>query len=196
MSIVTRTVGLALLALATAGIAGCGVGSIAPLVPSYDAQYDSLLVGAWQDSSGKDSAVITPLEPRGYLVVYTDDGGKIDHFRGVLGRVGSFRVLDLEPLLPEMGTSDITKSLLLRLHAAVFVDAVGSELRFRLLEPDSLKRFLERRPRAIQHVIHDDNVVLTAPTAEVQRFMASYARSKNALGVQNVWKRRARSRDR
>jgi len=182
----------ALLVLVAAGIAGCGVGSVSPLVSDADIQYDSTLVGSWQDSSANESVVITAVSPNRYSLTYTDSEGKIGRFRGVLGQVNSLRILDLEPEDLPLEASDVYKSLLLPLHGAVFIDSIDPQLRFRILETDSLKHYLQQQPRAITHVMRDDAVVLTAQTPDLQRFLVSYVRRGGALGGPNVMARRPR----
>lgn len=176
----------ALMLLVAVGVAGCGVGSVSPLVSDTDIRYDSTLVGTWRDSSASESVVIAPVSPNRYSIVYTDSDGKVGRFHGVLGEVNSLRVLDLEPEDLPREMSDVYKSLLLPLHGAVFIDSTDPQLRFRILEADSLKRFLERQPRAIAHVMRDEAVVLTAQTTDLQRFLVTYVRRSGALGSSNV----------
>ncbi len=181
----------ALIVLVAVGIAGCGVGSVSPLVSDADIQYDSKLVGTWQDSSASESVVIAAVSPDRYSLVYTDSKGKVGRFRGVLGQVKSLRVLDLEPEALPLEANEVYKSLLLPLHGAVFIDSIDPELRFRILDADSLKHYLQRQPRAITHVIRDDAVVLTAQTTDLQRFLVGYVRRAGALTGPNVWARRS-----
>lgn len=180
------------LVLATAaGITGCGVGSIAPLVSEADTQYDAKLVGTWQDSSTNEIVVITEASPNRYAFVFTDSDGKVGHFQGVLGRWGTLCVVDVEPEDLPSNMNDEYKSLLLPLHGAVFIDAIEPQLRFRTLQVDSLRHYLQRQPRAVAHVMRDEAVILTAPTAELRRFLMSYVPRKGALGGPNVMVRRA-----
>ncbi len=182
---------LALVLVAAAGITGCGAGSVAPLVSDADVQYDAKLVGSWRDSSTSETLVVTNASPNRYAFEFTDSDGKVGHFQGVLGRWGALRVVDVEPEDLPSSMNDEYRSLLLPLHAPVFVDAVEPVLRFRLLQVDSLRNYLERQPRAVAHVMRDDAVVFTAPTAELQRFLVGYVARKGALGEPNVLVRRA-----
>lgn len=170
---------------------GCGVGSVAPLVSDRTTHYDPRLLGTWRDSSGPASAVVTLLGADHYSLAYTDEDGKLDRFKAVLGRVGGIEILDVEPEEPELNASDLYKAFLLPLHGALFIDSIGSKLRFRLLESDSLARYLERRPHDIDHLLRDDFVVLTASTDELQRFLPDFVRRPGALGEPNVWIRQS-----
>lgn len=181
----------ALMLLVAMGMAGCGVGSIAPVIADSEARYDAKLVGTWADSSNKESFVVSEASPNRYAILYTDSDGKIGRFQGVLGQVGSLRVLDVEPEDLPKDMSDTYKSLLLPLHGAVFIDAVDPELRFRILQADSLKRYLEQRPRTISHMMRDEAVVFTAPTKDLQRFLVDYVRRPGALQAPTVMTRRS-----
>jgi len=181
----------ALLVWTAVGAAGCGVSSIFPLISATDVQYDSLLVGVWQDSIATESAVITKVEPDRYSIVYTDSERKIGRFEAILGRVGNLRLLDVKPADPALEASALYRTLLLPLHGPVFIDAIGARLRFRLLDLDSVKQYLEREPDAVAHVTPGKTVVLTAPTADVHRFLVGYVSRTGVLGESNVWVRRS-----
>jgi len=199
MKDVARMARHGLLVLTTLGAAGCStVGSISPLISDTDAQYDSLLVGAWQDSSG-EVALIKAEEggkPHGYSIVLIDHDGAAGHFRAVLGRVANYRVLDLEPERSKLSEVEdgVYTGLLLSLHVPVFIDLTGTELRVRALDYDSLSQHLQREPGAVAHVsidpaMSDKYVVLTAPTADVQEFFARYLSRAGVLGELGVWRR-------
>jgi hypothetical protein len=162
---------------------------VSPLFPDEATRYDASLVGSWHDTAGKESAVITADPPNGYKIVYTEDDGKAGRFVGRLGVVGSVRVLDLYPDDPPEELSGTYRSLLLPLHTPVVIDSVGPVLRFRILDPDSIKAYLTKNPRSIASVKRGDTFVLTAPTPDVQRFLATLIQRRGFLGEQNVWRR-------
>ena len=172
-------------------LAGCGVASVAPFVPAADAEFDSRLLGTWQDSSAKEFVVITALPPKGYVLAYTDGDGKSGRFEARLGHLGSLLVLDVTPADASLEASDVYKSLLLPLHGVIVIDSMVPQLRFRIFEPDSVKRYLERQTNLVSHEMRDDAVVLTAPTAALRTFLATIARRPGALGEQAVWQRRS-----
>lgn len=178
-----------LLALA---LTGCGVGSVSPLFSDADVTYDPRLVGTWRDSAAKESAVIAAADADAYTVTYTDSDGKTGRFRARLGTLGRFRVLELQPDKIPLEMSDAYKNLLLRLYAPLIIDSIGVELRFRLVEPDSLKAHLARQPRVIAHVVRreDELVVLTAPTASVRLFLATFLERRGVLSESEAgWRR-------
>ena len=185
---VTRALGV----IVALGIAGCGVGSISPFVSDADIHMEPRLLGVWGDSAaGGESAVISASGPQHYAIVYTDSDGKIGRFWGVLGPATHPRLLDLEPQLPDSDASGAYASLLVPLHGAVFIEAIDPELRYRILNADTLRSYLRLNPGAIAHVMRTDDVILTAPTAELQTFLENYVRRPEALDEAHVWVRRA-----
>ena len=170
-------------------LAACGVGSVSPLLSDADVRFEPRLVGTWRAPDSREFAVITALAPNGYSVAYTENDGKVGRFVGHLGAVGSLRVLDLEPAELPKEWSDSYKQMLLPLHGLIVIDSVGRELRFRELNTDSLRAFLDREPQAIAHFRTKDGIVLTASTADVQRFLTSYFQRPAVLGSADVWQR-------
>lgn len=179
----------AALAVAVLGLAGCGVGSVAPIVPEGEAQFDPALLGTWVDEDGTERAVITADGADGYAILYTDDGGESGPFLGRLGDLGAHRVLDVWPDPTGIRGNDAFRDLMLPLHTALFIDSLGDRVGFRMLTPDSLSDYLEREPGAVAHVRLDDILVLTAPTAELRRFLAEFAGRPGTLGSPAVWVR-------
>lgn len=171
----------------------CGFGSLSPIVMDGDVVNDSRLEGTWIESKDRDSAVITAAGDRTYAIAYFENGGKKGSFEARLGTLGKFRVLDVQPVEPARDASDLYRGLLLRAHSLLVIDSLdAATLRFRMIESDSLRRFLERTPRAIAHRI-DDGVLLTAESPEVRRFLATFMSRPGALTEQSIWQRRTES---
>jgi len=84
---------VALVALTSA----CGVGSVSPIVTDATVVSEPRLEGTWRRES--ESAVITP-SGNGYDILYTDDDGKTGRFHARVGRLGSYRMLDVQPEEP------------------------------------------------------------------------------------------------
>jgi len=176
-----------LLAAALALVA-CGTGSVAPFLGERDVAFDARLVGTWKSAEGDETAEITA-DGSAYEIAYTDSQGRSGRFDAVLGRIGDLLVLDIVPSDPASEASESYRALLLPLHGALFVDSIEPELRVRLLDGDALEKYLERRPRALEHRKVGDTVVLTASTAELQRFLRRYARRDDAFDDPGVWRR-------
>lgn len=173
------------------GLTGCGVASVSPAVTDADVAYDPRLLGTWQDSARTESAVITAAPQRGYNLLYTDSDKKTGRFHARLGVLDRYRVLDVQPVDPSPGATDVYKSLLLRAHGVLFIDSIGALVRFRELKGDSVSRYIDRNPRAITHTKVDDAILLTAPSPELRQFLIQLARRPGMLGDPTVWRRKA-----
>jgi hypothetical protein len=168
---------------------GCGVASVAPYLGDSDVRFDTALVGTWQDSEGKESAMISADGSHGYRIVYRENDGKSGTFVAKLGVLGRYRVLDVQPDDPAPGASAIYRSLLLPAHGLLVIDSIGRELTFRLIEADSLEAFLERRPSATPHTRVDGATLLTGSTGEVRRFLLAFLQQPNVVTQAEVWRR-------
>ena len=171
-------------------LSACGFASVSPIVTDADIQFDARLVGTWTDSAGEESARITRADAGTYSVEYRDDAGKTGRFEGRLGRIGQFRVLDLQPSDPAPRANDMYKSLIVRAHGVVVLDSIGDALVFRLVESDSVKAFLQQRPDEVPHS-KEGGILLTGSSEQVRRFLATFMARPGVLGDQQVWPRKA-----
>ena len=174
--------------LLAAGISGCGVASVSPVVTDADIVDEPALAGSWAGS--KDTAVITATGVGSFDVLHTDDHGRMGYYSGRYGRLGPYRVLDLQPVDPSPLSNDVLKSLIVRVHGVVFIESLGDSIKFRIIEPDSLGSYLAKKPREVSHVLTEGTLLLTGSSAESRKFLASFAQRPGALSEQNVWTRR------
>lgn len=171
---------------------GCGVASISPIVTDADLVDEPRLAGTWYDDVEKDSAVITSTGRGTFDVVYVEKNGDVGRFHGRLGRLGSYRVFDLQPQEPMPKASDTYRSLVLRAHGVIVMDSVGSTMHFRMVNGDSLKAYLQRHPTETSHALIDRSILLTASSPEVRRFLTAFLARAGSLGESTAWRRRAR----
>jgi hypothetical protein len=167
----------------------CGYGSINPAFVPSEAHYESRLSGTWQNSDSTEHASIIRSDDGGYLITYSEKEGKTARFRASLGVIGGHTALDLVPVDDISDRPDVYKSLLLPLHGIVIIESVGESIRFRLLEPDAMKRFLADEPDAAGHVMQEGTLVLTGSTAELGTFFERLLARDDVLGEENVWHR-------
>ena len=177
------------LVLAVGYLTGCGVASVSPVVTDADRVAEPRLVGTWQDSGGREFAVITAVA-NDFRVAYTDNDGKTGQFNARFGSLGGHRILDLEPFDPLPNANDVYKSLVLRAHGVVLIDSVGVSLHFRILQADSLREYLKKNPMAVPHAMIGNTVLLTAPTPELRRFLNEFLSRPGVMGEAEVWRRR------
>ena len=63
-------------------------------------------------------------------------------------------------------------------HLFLKVEQIGPVLRIAAMDPEWLKEFLAKNPKAIAHEKLDDRIVLTASTADLQKFLLDHAQEK------------------
>jgi len=169
---------------------------VSPFVPDADVAYDARLVGTWSDSEGRESVVIVH-EGNGYDISY-NERGKIARFHGVLGRLGSRQVLDVVPddLAEDHGT--VYRSLLVPTHAIVILEVADNQLTICGPKPGAIKKLLKERPSLVGHLVipgdhfgpESEGVVLTAPTADVRKFLSEIIDRPGVLGEPESWHRK------
>ena len=163
--------------------AGC-VPSLNPLYTEKDLVFEPALVGVWtENDEAKDTWAFEKQGENGYRLIYTNDG-KTGEFEARLLKLGGTLFLDFYP--DEAGLKDLTrndfyKSHLVPAHSFAKVMQIEPTLQMALLDPDWVKKLLEKNPGAIAHgQVAEDRIVLTAPTKELQKFVVQYA--KEAFG--------------
>lgn len=178
--------------LALLALFGCGVASISPIVTDADLVDEPRLAGTWVDpEEGKETAVITTTGRGTFDVVYTEKNGQVGRFHGRLGRLGPYRVLDVQPQEEVPAPSDVYRSLVLRAHGILVIDSIGRTIQFRMVGSDSLKAYLRLHPTEASHALTGNSVLLTASTPEVRRFLQNFLARPGMLGEPTVFRRRA-----
>ncbi len=178
--------------------AACGVSSVQPFY-RVDQRFivDSGLVGVWKDSAASSWASVA-LAGRQYRILYGDDKGRTGRFIGRMFRLDGQVVLDVMPdEVPDAAkraASDDYWGQLMPLHALLWLSRRGDRLALTLLNGDSLRAYLRRRPGAVRHTPADsiprDSVpVLTAPPGELQTFLREFLRAPNRLADSTIYVR-------
>jgi len=152
---------------AALGSSGCLVLSLHPAYDDESVVFDEALVGQWENADDQTSAAIEHAEWRSYKIAYTDHFAT-RLFHGNLTKIGASTLLDLT----EIRGSD-PGPYLVPVHG-VFKVAISSDT---LIVADldynwflrALTQKLVGRPAAAL----DDrrNVMLTAPTSELRRWL-------------------------
>jgi hypothetical protein len=154
---------------------GC-VPSLHPVFTKGDVVFEEKLLGEWREKhvAGKASVVtITRLDDNAYRVV-SGNPGKTGVFRAHLVRLGKHLFMDLSPgkKLPKDGFHGVPY---IPTHLVVRVHLDGAELRMDGVDHRKLEKMLERNPAALKHEKVKGSVLITAPTAELQKFLIAHA---------------------
>jgi hypothetical protein len=169
--------------------AGC-VPSWNPLYTEKDLVFDPLLVGAWTPLEAKEGFKETWAFAKGgeklYRLQQMDEDGRKADFEARLVKLGRHRFLDL--YLTKVEGDDIKLNAwagfsLVPAHLILKVEQIGPALKIAAMNADWMKKFLKQHPDAIAHrVVLDDNIVLTASTAELQKFVLEHADQEDFFG--------------
>lgn len=173
---------LALVVLVTLlALSGC-VPSLHPLYTEKDLIAEPALLGSWVDLKSKESWTFKQDGEKQYKVVYTDNENKIGEFSVHVLRMGGQEFLDLYPVEPKLQENGFYSGHLLRVHTFLHASQTKPTLKMSFLDPDWLKKFLEKNPSAIRHEkVDEDEIVLTASPRELQKFLLAHLKTPGAF---------------
>jgi hypothetical protein len=172
--------------------AGCIVTSVYPYYTEKDVVFDSALLGKWADVSKTNSTEawsFDKTDERTYKLTLLENG-KQSAFDTRLFKLKGQAFLDCLPR--DRGENSMPVHYLLR------VDALAQTLEIRLLNYDWLWKFVGNNPKAIKHIIvpvkvgetgGKGDLVLTADTAELQKFILQYLKTGEAWSGRIVLKK-------
>jgi len=173
------------------GLGAC-VGSLYPLWSGPEVLSEPKLIGTWSDSTGKGWVDIRAYGPFTYRVRVQDDSGRIGEFQGMLGRLDGHLILDLQPNVTVLRVPATYAGMLEALHAFVLVDSLGEHPRFRILDTDSLRKYLVAHPAAVRADTFGGGVLLEGRPAQLQAFMRVYLQRPGVAGDPAVAQRCSR----
>ncbi len=175
-------------------IAGCVVMSVYPYYQAKDVSFDAALLGRWipADATNANTAdeawTFEKISDRTYKLTTVD--GNTNHYDVVRFKLGGATFLDC--LTRERSEVQTPNHILMR------TEIVGSQLKMELLDYKWLCDLVEKNPRIIRHVVVANEagseggggqVVLTADTAELQKFVLKHLKTTNAWVEPLVMKR-------
>ncbi len=163
-------------------LGGCVVQSVHPLFTENELIFDANLVGIWSPTDSNEAWQFTrntAKDSKEYQLVYTDSDGKKGTFLAGLGTVGQDRYLNIypeEPNLPQNG--GFYKNHLLAMNSFIKIKLSVPTLTGQTMDYENVKKLLEKKPKLLKHEIRGDELILTASTKELQKFMLKYGADK------------------
>ena len=170
-------------------LAGC-VPSLHPLYTDQDVIFDQSALGVWAEDDSKETWALNRGGKKEYKLVHTDEDGKKGEFIAHLLKVEGRMFLDLYPVEPELRENDFYRDHLLRVHTFAAVLQIEPALRITYLDPDWLKKFLDKQPSALRHEKINDEVVITASPKELQKFLLTHLKTDGAFSEPSELKRK------
>jgi hypothetical protein len=158
--------------LAAALSSACLVLSLQPVYDDRSIAFDEALLGRWDNADDQTQIVIERGEWRSYRIAYTERGttrtlnGNATSLGDAAGGVLFMDVTELRGVDPG--------PYLIPVHAIYRVSVRGDQLSAAPLDFDWFTRMAAEQRRGMPPLAIDDrrNVILTAPTAELRRWLA------------------------
>ncbi len=175
-----KSLTISLLTFAVSLLLSACVPTLHPLYTPETIVFREDLLGVWKEApDDKESWSFAKADENTYKVTIVDSDG-ISKFEGRLVKLDDLLFLDLSPLedsLKNAGLGAFYKASLIPGHLILKVK-LGNKLDLQLFEAEALEDLLSKSPGALAHTfVQKDRLVITATTAELQKFVKAHGNS-------------------
>jgi hypothetical protein len=158
-------------------LAAC-IPSVNPFYQDKDVVVNAHLVGEWQDAKGGDNPETWSFEQstnKGYNLTITEQG-KTGKFSAHLFQLKEAQFLDLIPTDCDYATNqaDLVAFSMFPGHLVLRVAQIEPELKIAACDYDWLGNYLETNSTVIAHHTESQRIILTAETADLQKFLLNH----------------------
>lgn len=167
--------------IAVSLFAAACVPSLHPIYTEQDIIFDNALIGKWVDPESKESWTFSIASPNVYRVVHRDSEGKTGEFHARLVRISGNLFLDLTPVDLSGRPAEYYRDHFQKVHSFVHIVEIGQAAKLRNLEPDWLKSVLQDNPEGIRHERIGQELLLTASTRDLQKFLVDNLGTRGAF---------------
>ena len=167
------------------------VPSLYPLYTEGDLVFEPLLVGTWVvEDDGNETIWTVKKSAEGYEMVDVEEDQDPAKFDVRLVKLGGHTFLDLFPAQQEPNNG-LYQLHLIRAHTFMKVTLDGDSLGVTMLDQEWLKNALKSKGTALAHqTLVDGDLLLTAPTADLQEFILKSCADPEAFGEPIMFTRR------
>lgn len=164
--------------------------SLHPVFTEKDVVFEPALLGAWGEKDEETTVLFFQrFGENAYEITLTEDNQEKSRFKGRVARLGNFLFLDALPAEPASGRG-ILDMHRLPAHSISRLWIEGDTLFLAPLEEDWVEEKIKENKAAIAHMFIEDRCVITAPTADLQRFLLKYAEDEKAFPKEGPLQRR------
>ncbi len=161
-------------------LGGCVVQSVHPLFTENELIFDANLVGTWSPPDSNETWQFTPntatKDSKEYQLVSTESSGKKGPFLAGLGTIGQDRYLNIYPQKPDLPqNSDFYKSHLPTMNSFIKIKLIDQALTGQPMNYENVRKLLEEKPNLLKHEARGDELILTASTKKLQKFIRKYS---------------------
>jgi hypothetical protein len=167
-------------------LSGC-VRSLQPLYGNDDIVFDPVLLGEW--IGDRETWKIKRSGVNAYRIEHADASGRPGTFTGHLFRVADSLFVDVLPVQTDICESDFYREHLVSTHSFFLVVRTDPTPQFAFLSEDWLREHLQEHPGDLRHERRGRDILITAPTADVQSFLVRHLRTKGAFELMQPWRK-------
>lgn len=154
---------------------GCPARSLSPLFEDKDARLCPTLNGTWLIDAKDQTYNFQPMDDKRYLATIVGEQHDTIRYIVIAGQLGGRWFLDSYP------KDSYDDHHVLLTHIIHRITVVGDTLEMASLESDWLKKMIDAKKLSIGHARNDGEIVLTAPTKELQKFFTRFANDRDAF---------------
>lgn len=156
-------------------LAGCWTLSLNPLYTDADIAFNPALLGTWTvaDDDDDETWIFEREGDDAYRLTIEKEEGADGEFVVHLLRLGGYLFFDLFPEEPDT-ENDFYRSHVIPGHSFSRVKFAGDTLHLAAFDTQWLRKRIEAGEPTIDHQELDDVIVLTARTADLQRFVLAH----------------------
>lgn len=153
--------------------------SIAPFYLEQDVQFDPRLVGIWHGNGTEgewETWEFEKADDTSYKLTVTEKGGKPGTFIARLFKLKEELFVDILPLecTFDSNQAELVGCAMFPGHLLVRAVQIGPKLKLAFCNYEWLGKHLEENPKDVAHHIENKRAILTAKTADLQRFVMAH----------------------
>jgi len=161
-------------------LAGCIPFSVNPIYSENDIIYKPDLIGTWSEKDSDEKYIFTDINGRYYSLVIKNEGVIEGIFIAQLVKLGQTMFLDLTPKFGTPYGDGFYNDHFVILHSFFRVHQIDSTLTISMLNYGWLEKYLEQNPDEISFDKINGQIMLTAPTKDIQSFLLKHLDTKDA----------------
>jgi len=167
---------IAVLTACAVCLAGCWTLSVYPLYTENDIVFDQRLIGAWGDTTGSRDGtwIFQQGENNAYCLVTREKDKPEGIFKAHLVHLGDNLFLDIYPDNPKK-ENEFYQSHLIPGHTFWKIAFEKKSMILAPLDQEWLEERYRNKTLEIACFSDDNVIIFTAPTAELQKFITTYA---------------------
>lgn len=156
---------------------GC-IRSLHPLYTEEDLVFSTDLIGTWIDNEDNIWTFIAAGE-NSYSLIFSEEGEPAQ-FKSHLVKLGAYLFLDTYPEEPSIN-NDFYNMHLIGAHLFAKIEIYPDSCIYTLMDHEWLKNILSESIENLAYEMVDDAIILTAKTADLQKFFRKYADNSEAF---------------